>query len=508
MKVLKKVDKQFLKDFLYDLDIRDENIYKEANNPNMLGIFQLTAGTAKMMVEKIKPKDFDELNACNAFSRPGTMDFVDQYVENRETKKSPYPQVVSELISDTNSIILYQEQVMNIFNKIGGFTLEETNELRGLMKVLSKTDKKKEDLDRWDEIVKRFQKGSQEKGISVRDAKLVADDLLKMSSYSFNKSHSTSYTYIAVMTLYLSYYFRKFFYSSVLNYEVSREKYLLDRLRAVKIQGFEIIPPDINNSKEELSPIKDTNQIIFGLQNVKFVGEKPAQVIVENQPYKNFVDFYMKIKGNRITIRALTALGSIGAFDSLYPNRKKFLFCLKQFWDKKGSISVKEKLDALWEKIEKNAESIPGLNTEYSDLRQYEKEFLGFNFFVTPFTDDFMGKIYELEKRSLAYSGFGEVQFVSRKVPIVLNSMRVFNDRNGNEMAMLEIEDFTGERIVVPVFQSYWRVIKNEFVEGRVHMINLYLNKKQSGETQIMMGKSGWPKDHEIRRMIKRLDNV
>src|SRR6056297_3276927 len=139
MKVIKKIEKNEMKQWLLrNINIEDRNLYKEANNPNMIGIFQLTAGTAKYMVETIQPSNFDELNACSAFARPGTMDFVPQYVKNRETNKSPYPKQVADILSETHSIILYQEQVMAVFNQIGGFSLEETNTIRGLMKKLGK----------------------------------------------------------------------------------------------------------------------------------------------------------------------------------------------------------------------------------------------------------------------------------------------------------------------------------------------------------------------------------
>jgi len=510
VKIIKKIEKNEMKQWLLrNINIEDRNLYKEANNPNMIGIFQLTAGTAKYMVETIQPSNFDELNACSAFARPGTMDFVPQYVKNRETNKSPYPKQVADILSETHSIILYQEQVMAVFNQIGGFSLEETNTIRGLMKKLGKLEKKKEDLEAWDKIIERFQEGAQEIGISKKDAKNIADDLLKMSSYNFNKSHSTAYTYIAAMTLYLSYYFRKYFYSSVLHYEVGRDKYLLDRLRAVKLQGFKILPPDIHKSKQFIAPVSGaTNELIFGLEDVKHVGENPVKVIIENRPYKDFIDFYLKIQGNRITIRAIRALISIGAFDSMYPDRKRLLTKVNRFWEEKKSIKVEEKLRFIWGKIDKAVDAIPGLDAQRDDLRDYEREYLGFNFFITPFTDEFMEKIYTLQQKGLAEPGFADVSRASAKVPVVVNSMRVFNDKNGNEMAFVELEDFTTERINVPIFQSLWKFVKNIIVQGKVHMINLYLDKKPDGSTQIMFGQKGFPKPSQIERFIKLLDNL
>jgi len=143
MRIIRKVTKQELKDHLYNLDINDPNIYTEANNDNSIGIFQLNGNLAHEIIKKIKPQNFDEINAVSAFARPGTSSFVEQYVENREHHKSPYPKQVAALLTETQSIVLYQEQAMSIFNKIGGFTLEETDSIRGLMKKLGKRIRRK-----------------------------------------------------------------------------------------------------------------------------------------------------------------------------------------------------------------------------------------------------------------------------------------------------------------------------------------------------------------------------
>lgn len=510
MKVLKKITKEEFKNYLLrNINIKDSNIYEEANNPNMIGIFQLTSGTAKHMVEVIKPSNFEELNACSAFARPGTMDFVTQYIKNRESKKSSYPKAISDILQETNSIILYQEQVMEVFNKIGGFTLEATNTIRGLMKKLGKLEKKKSDLDDWNTIIKQFQENAEKKGISRTEAIKIANDLLKMSSYSFNRSHSSAYSYVAIITLYLSKYFRKYFYSSVLHYEVNRDKYLLDRLRSVKFQGFNILPPDINKSSRFISPIKNSNnELIFGLEDIKYVGSGPAEILIKNQPYKDFIDFYLKIQGNRITIRSVRALISIGAFDSIYPNRKRLLNKINRFWEEKKSIKVMEKLKLLWNKIEKSIDSLPGIDTTLNDLKEYEREYLGFNFFTTLFSKEFMDKIEILQKKGLAASSFAEVTRSSIKVPAIVNSLRIFYDKNNKEMAFVELEDYTGECISIPIFQSLWIFAKSFIVQGKIHLINLYRNKKEDGSEQIMFGRSGFAKQPEIERFIKRLDNL
>jgi len=378
------------------------------------------------------------------------------------------------------------------------------------MKKLSKADKKKEDLEAWNKTIKRFQESAKEKGIDFRDAKKLSDDMLKMSSYMFNRSHSVSYAYIAVMTLYLSVYFRKYFNSAVLHHEGENSKdRLIKRLLSVKKQGFKILPPDINNSKKYISPVAgESKTLIFGLQDIKSVGEVPATAIVENAPYKNFIDFLMKTQGKKVTITSIKALISVGAFESLYPDRKVLLNKVLKFWEEKKSIKIEEKLTAIWDKIGREMSMLPNLNpTTRDDLRELENKYLGFNFFITPFSDEFMSKVEILKNKGLAKLNFSEVTKYSSKVPVLVTAMRVFNDKNGNEMAFIELEDSDNERISIPIFQSIWCNVKSFFEIGKVHMMTLYLDIK-SDSTQIMFGRSGFPKKAEQLRFVKVLSKL
>lgn len=504
IKIIEEVSKDDLMNFLYDLDIKDDNLYKEMNNPHSLGIFQMNGGLAGQFVSYIKPKNFNEIVAINSLARPGTSSFVDTYKTNRDSGKRQYHQKVNELLNETYGVILYQEQAMAIFNKIGGFSLEETNYIRGLMKKLGKAEKKEEDMKAWDKVVDRFKIGAKEAGLSDLEAKKLTQDILMFSGYSFNKSHAVAYSYIADMNLYLSYYFRKYFYCAVLHYEVNRDKDLLDKLRAVKMQGFDILPPSINKSKKFIAPSPDAdNQILFGLADIKYVSEAIADVIIENRPYVDFVDYYLKTTGNRINIRTNQALASIGAFEEIEPERKKLKMVIEQFWEAKGASKVRERVLKVYNQVKERIFSLPGLETTQDDLREYEKEYLGFNFFITPFTDKLILAIDKLIEKGYLEKDFSCVRKSSAKIPVLVNAIRAFNDKNGKEMAFVEIEDITGERTSIPIFQSLWRFIKEEIAIGRIHFINLY----RDSEDKIMFGRSGWvDSEIEIRRLVKRLD--
>lgn len=502
MKIIKEISKTELRDFLYrQLEIKDKNLYDEMQNPNSLGIFQMNGGTAQRLVNEVIPDSFEELTAVNALSRPGPIENVPAYIAGKNGTPPNYPQKMLEVLKDTYGVPIYQEQIMAIFHEIGGFTLEESDKVRGLMKKLGKLDKDPEDVKTWDRTVKKFIRGAVKNGISENDAERIANDLVSFAGYSFNLSHAASYTYIAVMTLYLSFYFRKYFYSAVLTYEVDRDSYLLDRLNAVRSQGFQILPPDVNKSGNHISAIGD-KQIIFGLQDVKNVGEKPAIKIIENRPYESLFDFIIKTRSREVSSRVIEALIKIGAFDNIIEKkRKEYLQIFQNFWKNKKSIKVEEKLEMIWKKAEQNILGSSLFETTKDVLVEFEKEIFGFNFFETLFTDKVISAIDKLSKQKLAYKNFAEVGPVGKKTMVAVIDVRTFTDKNGNLMAFVSLQDKDGVIQSVPIFASYWKFISNQVLPDKLYLMNLFRK-----EDSILFGSNTYvDKEVQIKRMIKEV---
>jgi len=498
--IIKEVSKDDLKDFIYNFDLNDKNLYKELNNPNKIGIFQISGGTAGELVKQVHPDSFEELVAINAMARPGTMEVSSPfYIRRKSGEPSPYPDSVNEILSDTHNVILFQEQIMMIFNKIGGFSLVETNEVRSLMKKLSKAEKDIKDVKAWERIVKKFVRNATTMGISKEDAEFIANDLSALSGYTFNRAHSAAYSYIAAITLYLSYYFRKYFYSVVLQYEADKEESFLSRINAVKRQGISILPPDINKSQLHFYP--EGNDIRVGIADIKFVSENAARLIIDKRPFKDFMDFYIKTKNRLINTRVIEALISTGCFDSLYDNRKKLNQIIKMFYEQKKSTKVEEKLRAIYKKCENTVESLPGFTIHVSDLIEYEKKFFGVKLFTTQFTEERIKMFEKLRSKKLIYLYITEIKNTSLKIPVIINSIRNYKDRNDNPMAFIDIEDMDANTLSIPVFYSYWKFIKDDIKKDELYLMNVY--KTNRG---VSFGKKEWT-DNEfvIRRMIKKI---
>ena len=377
------------------------------------------------------------------------------------------------------------------------------NYVRGLMKKLGKKEKKQSDIDAWNECVKRFGEYAEKQGLSKEEVSKIADDLLGLAEYSFNRSHSVAYTYVGMQTLYLAHYFKPYFYSAILATKTDAD--LLDYLSQIRAQGIKVLPPDINKSKMHFSPI-DGNTILYGLVDIKFVGEKPATKILESssraQPYVSLFDFIFRTRSREVTSRVINALISVGCFDWYDPNRKKLLAITNEFWEAKKSVKIEEKLKFIWDEIEKKYNNIPFPTFSNTEIVALEKEFFGFRFFTSPFTPEFMKAIYRLYSDDLIYLSFDSVEErVSKKVPFIIEDIRLLKDKNSRDMAFLSVSDIHENNTSIPVFSSYWQYVKDDFKKGSIVLANLYAD--QFGKLLF-----GMPRKITEEILIKRMVKV
>jgi DNA polymerase-3 subunit alpha len=378
------------------------------------------------------------------------------------------------------------------------------------LKKLGKADKKPEDLKKWDEEIVKFEEGAKANGLTNEEARKIANDMLMMSSYSFNKSHAVAYSYNGLITMYLTYYFRKYFYSAIIEYTMDRDRESVPEiLKQIKSYGYTISPPDVNTSKAKT--FVDGNTIHIGLRNLKQIGDEVAEAIVNNAPYKDFADFLIKsLENSKINKRSISSLVKFGCFDKLESelNRRQMINAFTYFWDEKKAISKSAHTKHLLEKCSveeiieqddsirnyintwlrkkedwKNIDFVP-VTTEF--LKELEQETIGFNYFISPFSEKEIETFAEGEKRGLLKSTFNSLNQVgvSWRVPVFINKMRIINDKNGNEMAFVDIEDMAGNSASIPVFASFWKFINNKIIDKSVCLMFLYRNDKQ----QIMFG--------------------
>ena len=500
MKILKRdVSKKEFKEFLNNIDLNDKNLYKEITE-NQNFVFQFSGNTASRMTREAKPETFDDVVCLNAYSRPGaSFGFGNFCLIKNEGQKSVYPEQLQSFLVDGRGTICFQEQIMAIGNYLTDGKYNG-NTWRQLLKKLGKAKKAPEDLKKWDEMVACAKEVGAKKGISVKDIDLLCDDLKTLSAYSFNKSHAAAYSYLAMETVYLAKYFKPYFYAINLSTEAGKKDAIKEAIESCKKSGFEVEPPNINNSRENFFPKE--NKLYFGFNDIKGVGEEPAKDIVRNQPYTSIIDFICKNIGTKINKRVTSALIGSGAFDEFIEgNRKYYQQVADKFYEKKKTIKTIPLLEEKWEESLNEVEKCETTETDYIE---YEETYLGGQFFHSKFSA-IAEKIEKLYSKGYCLRDFDELRrknLPKQYVFVYVNSYRYYNDKNGREMLFCEIEDRNGEKQSIPIFASFWQYVKLKFYGEAFYLMDLYPTE----DGKVMFGSRNWVKDPvTIKNMIARV---
>ena len=258
------------------------------------GVFQLESGGIRDLLQKMKPDHFRDIIATNALYRPGPLEggMVDDYIEVKHGRKQPeykHP-VLEAVLSETNGVMVYQEQVMRILNRLGGIQLASAYTC---IKAISK--KKQALIDRNRE---QFINGSVEKGMAKKEAEEIWELITKFAGYGFNKSHSTAYALIAYQTAYLKAHYPVEFMAALLSGDIPgrnfmRKDALVEHMDDAARMNIEVVPPDVNSSGVEFT-VRD-GKIHFGLAAVKSCGGAAAEAIVDGSrkrwPLSRYVRF-------------------------------------------------------------------------------------------------------------------------------------------------------------------------------------------------------------------------
>ena len=490
------ISKQELKDYLYcGMDYNDKQLYQQVNE-SQDNVFQFSGGTASGMIQRALPQNFDELTCLNALSRPGSSFSFDDFVRNG-VGGSKYPDEVAKFLKDSHGCILFQEEIMRLVEYLSNGKVSG-NYARGLLKKLGKANKKQEDIDAWNELVKIIKSEAQDK-LTTREVDELTADLITLSAYSFNKSHASAYTYVACETLYMSRYFKQYFWAASLTYDATKNDALKDSINSAQKNGFKILPPDVNESDAHFTPIS-ADTIRFGLNEVKGIGEKPIEGIIENRPYTSVIDCIIKnIETEGYTKRITNALICSGAFDEIIgTKRSRYDKLCTTFYERKKTKKTPELLMQLWEDCEEDVFDEDTTNEQYME---YEKAYLGGNFFHNIFSA--LGdKIQKLYERGLCLRSLQEVKeknLPSAMCPVYAKNFMFKKDKNGNDMAFCEISDVNGENYRIPIFASYYQFCKERWHSDDLYLLSLYADDDGS----IKFGSRRWIRDGEkIKRFV------
>ncbi|PWT90242.1 MAG: DNA polymerase III subunit alpha, partial [Acidobacteria bacterium] len=436
---------------LNELPLDDPKVYHLFTEGKTDGVFQFESSGMKTLLRKFKPERFEDLIMLNALFRPGPMQMLEDCIARKHGKvRIQYilPEL-EPLLKETYGIMVYQEQVMQIASKIGGFSLGEADLLRRAM------GKKKMDVMQAQRA--KFISGAKERNINEQKAAEIFDLMEKFAQYGFNKSHSTAYALVAYQTAYLKTYFPVPFMASLLSSQIEKRQDIVKYFNECRAMGFKILPPDVNQSGEMFTV--EGENIRFGLAAVKNVGGTAVQSIVkarEQQKFKSLEHFYELVDSRVVNRRVVESLVKSGAMDNMASTRKAMIQQLDMILENSARKERNAGQHGLFDGMEIEFSSPKPVDIQDFDEQEklaHEKETLGFYISGHPlnkYKDVLETFILPLE--SIDSSLDGKEALIGG---IVANIKQV-KTRKGDIMAYVELEDLTGT-IEVTLFPDLYR---------------------------------------------------
>ncbi|MEW9530796.1 DNA polymerase III subunit alpha [Microbispora sp. NPDC049125] len=468
---------------LLTLPLDDPATYALLARGETLGIFQLDGSGMRALLHMIRPDAFEDIAAALALYRPGPM-AANSHVNYalRKNGKQPitpiHPELeepLSEILGETYGLIVYQEQVMAIAQKVAGFSLSRADLLRRAM-----GKKKKAELDKQYEA---FEQGMRDNGYSAEAVKTLWDILLPFSDYAFNKSHTAGYGLVSYWTAYLKANHPAEYMAALLTSVGGDKDKAAPYLNECRRMGIKVLPPDVNDSDRVFTP-QGTN-IRFGLSAVRNVGDAVVSGILsaraEKGPFVEFGDFLRKSPPVVCNKRAVESLIKAGAFDS-FPHSRKGLFIVhEQAVEATAGVKKKEAagMGSLFEAITGVPDQvvdvrIPAGEWDKATLLQFEREMLGLYVSDHPLSgmEDVLRAASDCTIAALYDESRPDGQTV--KVGGILSSVQRKVTRKGDMMAVATLEDLEGsiEMVVFPAaYQLYGASLIGDavvFVTGRL----------------------------------------
>jgi len=463
---------------LRDISFEDKKTYELLSSGDTIGIFQLESAGMRDLLVKISPNRFEDLIAIVALHRPGPMGsgMTDDFIKRKKGKipvKYEHPRL-KEILDETYGVILYQEQVMRIANKLANFTMGQADTLRSAM-----GKKRPEEMEKQKEA---FIQGAKSNGISEMRATKIFDLMAPFAEYGFNKSHSAAYAYIAYQTAYLKEHYPVEFMAATLSAEMDNTDKMVKLIAGCRKMGIEILPPDINLSGKEFKVIG--NSIRFGLEAVKGVGSSAIESIIESRnelgSFTSVSNFIGRVDQRKVNKKVMDSLIKAGAFDSLGTTRAKAMELMTSILNGNSRIYAARALgqQSIFGNIaEESLEDTIEWNEE--ERLKYEKEALGFYITGHPLIK------YSEQLEKIGTKKASELEEIPDgyeiKIGGILRSIKKIQTRSKAEiMAYCTIEDSEGN-VEIIVFPDLYRTSLSLLQKDTPLLIKGTLDKTEKG---------------------------
>ncbi len=451
-----------------NIPLDDELTYNIFRKGQTTGIFQFESAPMREYLKRLKPSSIKDLAAMNALYRPGPMGFIDNFIKRKFKEQAVeylHP-MLEPILQETYGIIVYQEQVIQIANKIGGMSLAEADNLRKAMG--------KKDLIAMKEQKVKFLEGAERNKIDKKIAEKIFDNIFEFANYGFNKSHAIAYSHVAYQTAYLKAHYPAEFLAANLKNEYDDTKKVTKFLEDCRKLKIKVLPPDVNKPSVYFDVVN--GEIVFGLAAIKNVGIPAVKEIIRAKEYlerdfKNIFDFCVNVDTRIVNKRALEGLILAGAFDSLNNNRAQLFESAETILEfahkvQNSKLNLSDSLFADDEEIKLTEPKLPNVKNWNKDI-QLSKERTVVGFYIS----DHPLRRYEYEYETFSSIHLGETEDFEDEGAVtacgVITSVQTKIDKSNRKMAFISLDDFTGSSeciVFSKTYDEYEKYIREEEV--------------------------------------------
>lgn len=460
------------------IDLEDKKTFELFQKGRTFGVFQFESDGMRNHLKELKPNNIEDLIAMNALYRPGPMNNIPNFISRKHGQiKVEYPHpLIENILKNTLGIMVYQEQIMQISQALGGFSKGQADELRKAM------GKKK--LDIIERVKVDFISGASEKGIPRQKAEEIYDTMSKFGEYGFNRSHSAAYSIIAFQTAFLKAHYPAEFMAAILTHNLNDIKEITKYIEECKRSKIKVIGPDINESEFKFT-VNKHGEIRFGLGAIKNLGEAAVEAIITerdaNGAFTDIFDFTARVNLRSVNKKSIESLVYAGAFDGFEnTHRAQYFFPLDKEGTntidkaikygnkiKEASVSTQVTLFGESELVSILKPALPNCEPwpKYEILKN-EKDFIGFFVSGHPLDD------YKIEFETFCNTQIIELKqdltkFHNKNVKIggMVTEALIKTDKSDNRYASFIIEDYT-DSIRLFIFREKFQKFKHFMESG------------------------------------------
>ena len=475
---------------LADLPLDDAPTYQLFSRAEMSGIFQFESHGMRDILRRYQPSRLEDLTALNALYRPGPIQggMIDDFISRKQGKKKvtyDLPEL-QDILQETFGVILYQEQVIQIANRLAGYSLGEADLLRRAM-----GKKKKEEMAAQRE---KFLAGCAARKVPSRKAERIFDLMEEFAGYGFNKSHACAYALLAYQTAWLKVHFPVEFFCALLTAETNSAEKMVKYIGEARAAGITVLPPDVNSSLMDFTPVGEA--IRFGLRNIRNVGENAVRGILEARErvgaFRSLGQFCEVVDMRLLNRRMLESMIRAGAMDSLGAHRAQLVAMIDraienaQHLDRARSVGQHGLFGASSAPRDGDpaAEPLPNIE-EWPEHERLAREYEMLGFYVTGHPlERYRARLDEL---SVCPLGTLEEKSNGAELAVagIVAAERPMRSRKGQRWAILTLQDMTGMAEVLVFPESYAR-LERTLKKGSTIMVKGKISVEDVGTRVIL----------------------